>query len=221
MKNRMMMLFAFLAAFVLSAPVLAAPPVEAAPAAEAAPAVDTDGADETAADTDGAVVADTDNAAPEPKAEEPKAEEPKTDEAPEPAVITTDEEAMNAVKLLMDAAKSGHWTLVLALSIMLLIYLGNRTGLLKKLPKKAQPWVAAGIGMGGYMAAALMTEGTSIMGALSGGIIAGASAVGLWEMVFKHLLAKKTEPAEAAAEEAAVEDVTAKEDVAEEKDAEG
>jgi len=180
MKNRMMMLFAFLAAFVLSAPVLAAPPTEAAPAA------DTDAAPAVAADTD---------AAPEAKAEEPKADEKKaeakTDEGEKPAVITTDEEAMSAVSMLIDAAKNGHWSLVIALSIMLLIYVGNRTGLLKKLPNKALPWVAAGIGMGGYIAAALMVEGTSMMDAVTGGVVVGAAAVGLWEMVFKHFLASK------------------------------
>jgi hypothetical protein len=181
MKNRMMMLWVFLAAFMITSPATAAPPEE-------------------------------DKAATEEKADEAKADEAKADEAKAgdgetggeakadtegsadaPAEIETDEEAFDVVAQLIDAAKGGQWSLVAAFVVMLLVYVVKRFGLKDKLPSKAVPWVAAGCSMAGYMAAALMVEGAAVGEAVIGGLATGAAAVGLWEMLFKHFLGKKSE----------------------------
>jgi hypothetical protein len=179
----------FVAAFLFSIPAIAAPPEEASPEAKAEEAKTED------------------PGTPEAKAEEAKAEEPKAADPAEetkenpgtlekadsesPAEIKDDDAATAAVKTLIDAARNGQWSLVAALAIMLVVFIAGRLGLAKKLPKSAMPWFAAGTSILGYIAAALMVEGASIIDALAGGFMVGASAVGLWEMVFKHFLKNK------------------------------
>jgi uncharacterized low-complexity protein len=190
MKNRMMMLWVFLAASMLTSPATAAPPEEDKAATE-------EKADEAKTD---------DVKADEEKADEAKAGDGETGgeakadteaKADEPAEIETDEEAFDVVAQLVDAAKGGQWSLVAAFVVMLLVYVVKRFGLKDKLPSKAVPWVAAGCSMAGYVAAALMVEGAAVGEALIGGMATGAAAVGLWEMLFKHFLGKKSEaPAE-------------------------
>jgi hypothetical protein len=191
MKNRMMMLFAFLAAFVLSAPVLAAPPEGDAPAA-------VEAAGETG---------DTKAEAPAEKADEKAAHEAKadgTDDAKEPKVVETDEEAIEAAEGLYSALVDRNWALAIAFGLTLLVFGLRKLKILDKVPAKTIPIVTAVLAMVGYVAAALMTPGVAIGPAVMEGFAAGAAAVGLWEMLFKHFLAgKKAEPEEEVAESVA------------------
>jgi hypothetical protein len=129
----------------------------------------------------------------QPEAGQPEAGQPEAGKSPgsEPAEIEDDDNAVAVLKQLVDAAKSGHWSLVVAFGIMLLVYLLQKFGLADKLGKKAAPWIAATTGILGYVAAALLVEGATIPNALTGGFLTGAAAVGLWEMLFKHFMKAK------------------------------
>ena len=156
-------------------------PVEA-PAVEA-PA---DKADEAEAPADKADEAE----APADKAEEAPAEEP---EAPSADQI---EATTESVSLLVDALQSKNWALAIGILLSLLVAFANRFGLKDKVGGKAVPWVTAGVAVLGAIGAALMA-GVSIVEASSQGLVAGVAAIGGWEMVLKHILAPKSEPAAA------------------------
>jgi len=170
MRNPFLILVVFVATFMLSSSGIAAPPEEKA--AEEAKA------SEEAPDT----------VAEEAKASEEKAVEEAKAPPDKPAVLKDDDAAVAAVKTMIDAARNGHWSMVAALAIMLVVFVVGRLGLVKKLGKNVVPWIAAGTGVLGYIAAALMVEGTPVLDAVTGGFVIGAAAVGLWEMLFKHLL---------------------------------
>ena len=100
-------------------------------------------------------------------------------------------EAMQDVGLLIEAAKSGNWPLFAGVLVMLLVFLLDKIVKLKeKVPKSALPWVAATLGVSTTMGVAL-TTGIPLGPALIQGFTAGATAVGLWEMIFKHMRKKK------------------------------
>jgi hypothetical protein len=182
MKNKILLVLSFVAAFILATPVSAAPPEGEGTATEAKEPAPDAKVDEKA---DVKVEEKTDAKA-DAKVEEKKAAEP----APE---IKTDEEAVGVVNQVVGAAKEGKWGLVAGLVIMLLVYGIRRVGLLSKVPAQWIPWVAAGLSIVGYIAGALMVDGATIVDALVGGFTVGASAAGLWEMLFKHILpAQKT-----------------------------
>jgi hypothetical protein len=169
MITRMTVLLAFLAAFMFTTPAFAAPPEE-----------------DAKADTQ------TDEKAPE-AGTEAKTEETKGDEKGDgPAVIGDDEGAVSTLQQLVTATKNGHWSLVMAFGLMLVVYLLNKLGITSKLGAKAVPWIAAGTGVAGYVSAALMIEGTSLVDGVTAGVMTGAAAVGLWELIFKHILGKKS-----------------------------
>jgi hypothetical protein len=183
----MLMLLAFMAAFMLTSPAMAAPPEEKAATEEKA----DDGAPEEAkADAGAPEEAKADAGTPDEAAT--GGDTGGAEEGDGPAEIKTDEEAVSAVEQIVSAAKGGQWSLVVALSIMLLVYLVKRFGLKDKLPSKVVPWAAAGLSMAGYVAAALMVDGAAMLDAALGGLATGAAAVGLWEMVFKHFLGSKS-----------------------------
>lgn len=194
MKNRMMMLLAFLAVFAFSAPALAAPPVgdDAAEtgdsgstgASEEVKEEDTDGAD-TEGDTEG-VEGDTDGAV--------MGTGTGGEDAGPADEIETDEEAVEAAKGLYNAIQQKQWALALGLGLSLLVFGLRRLDVLSKVPAKAVPWVTSGLAVVGYVIAALMTEGAVISDAVLGGITAGVAAVGLWEMLLKHFLGAKEDP---------------------------
>lgn len=184
MKNRMMMLFAFLTAFVLSAPVLAAPPTAEAPAA-------VDAAGETG---------DTKVAAPAAEKAAPEAKAVVAEDAKEPAVVESDDAAIESAEGLYTALVNRNWALAIALGLTLLVFGLRKIKLLDKVPAKLIPIVTAALAMVGYIAAALMTPGVAIGPAVMEGFAAGAAAVGLWEMLFKHFLASKKDEPEAESE---------------------
>jgi len=116
------------------------------------------------------------------------------DSAPSVDVLpdVTEAEAQAAVKTLLDHQKSG-WGVVAAALLTLLVFLARKLKLLAKVPKKALPWVAAGVAMLGDVVAAFAT-GAALPDALLQGLMLGAAAVGFWEMAMKHVLTAPAEP---------------------------
>ena len=111
-------------------------------------------------------------------------------EEDKPATIESDDQAAEAVQALLDAAKGGQWSAVAALVLMLLVYAGRKLKVTDKLKAEYVPWATAGLGMAGYMAAAMLADAASLTDALMGGFMTGASAVGLWELIGRRVLAR-------------------------------
>lgn len=108
-----------------------------------------------------------------------------------PDAPETVEDASESLDFLVEAAKGGHWGLFFGVLLTLLVWLLDKLVNLKaKVGKKAMPWVAAGMGIMGTVGIAL-SSGLPVADALVQGLVTGASAVGLWELVFQHLLKKK------------------------------
>ncbi|MBQ73328.1 MAG: hypothetical protein CMJ67_10530 [Planctomycetaceae bacterium] len=110
------------------------------------------------------------------------------------------EEAVEAVSdeasVLVDAIQSKNWALVLGMLLSLLVAVANKFGLKDKVGGKAVPWVTSAVAVAGAIGASLMA-GISVMEAVSQGLVAGVAAIGGWEMVLKHILAPKSDPAPA------------------------
>ena len=98
----------------------------------------------------------------------------------------SDEQAGAALQILMSGTTSG-WGILAAAVLSLLIFGARKLGLLKKLPKKALPWVAAIVAMLADVLTAVVA-GTPIGPALAQGLMLGAGAVGFWELALKHLV---------------------------------
>ena len=129
---------------------------------------------------------------------DPEAEE--AEEAPEAEeVVEVDTESVSEVaSLLVKAVQDKNWALVLGLVLSLLVSLANKFGLKDKVGSKALPWVTTGVAVAGAVGAALIS-GVALTEALSQGLVAGVAAIGGWEMVLKHIFAKKEASAEASA----------------------
>jgi len=179
MKNRLLFLVAFFAAFTLTSPVLAAAPEPDAKAEEAK-------ADDTKVEEKAEAPVE------EKAADEKAADDGDTEGKADTKEIETDEEAVEAAQGLYTALANRDWALAIALGLTLLVFILRKVKVLSKVPAKAVPWVTAVLAMAGYVAAALMTPGVAIGPALMEGAAAGAAAVGLWEMLFKHFLGNKT-----------------------------
>ena len=138
-------------------------------------------------------------AAPEEAAPEeaaPAEEAPAADEAEAPSPESV-EDAVDAVSdevsVLSEALQSQNWALVFGILLSLLVAVANKFGLKDKVGSKAIPWVTSGVAVAGAVGAALMA-GVSVMDAVPQGLIAGVAAIGGWEMVLKHILARKSDP---------------------------
>lgn len=133
-------------------------------------------------------------AAPEEAA--PAEEAPAADEAEAPSPESV-EDAVDAVSdevsVLSEALQSQNWALVFGILLSLLVAVANKFGLKDKVGSKAIPWVTSGVAVAGAVGAALMA-GVSVMDAVPQGLIAGVAAIGGWEMVLKHILARKSDP---------------------------
>jgi len=111
-----------------------------------------------------------------------------------PNPLETVEGATEMVNVLIDASQKGHWSLVLGAFLSLLVWFLNRLiGIKDKVGKKALPWVVAGLGVAASIAFTLLT-GAPLGAGLVQGFLTGAAAVGLWELVLKHVLKKEEEP---------------------------
>ncbi len=112
-----------------------------------------------------------------------------------PDAPKTVEDAAESVSFLVAAAKGGHWSLFLGVLLTLLVWVLDKFVKLKdRVGSKALPWVAAGLGILATMGISL-SSGLSLGEGLIQGFMTGATSVGLWELVFKHALKKKDEPA--------------------------
>ena len=107
------------------------------------------------------------------------------------------------ISALIAAAQGGQWSIFASLIIMVLVFLATRIKFISDLiPKVARPWVAAIAGVLAAVAATAFTTGDWLQ-AILGGLVTGAAASGLWELVGKHVTGGKKEeeaPAEAPAE---------------------
>ncbi len=112
------------------------------------------------------------------------------------AIEKTVDDVSDQVSLIAEAIESKNWALLAGLLLSLLVAVANRFGLKDKVGSKAIPWVTTGVAVAGAVGAALLA-GVPVMQALSQGVVAGAAAIGGWEMVLKHLLAPKSDPAPA------------------------
>lgn len=113
------------------------------------------------------------------------------------------------VQAIIDAGKNGQWSLLVGGILMLLIFLMTQfkfmgATAMSKLPKAAIPWVAAGVGILGSVAAELIAGELVWYLAVPNGIMIGAGAVGLWELIGKHIKNKASGDA-APSEEATAE----------------
>jgi len=96
------------------------------------------------------------------------------------------------VQAIISAGKNGQWSLLVGLCLMLLVFLMTKfkfmgATLLSKMPSSAIPWVAAGLGIVGSVAAELIAGQLVWYLALPNGIMIGAGAVGLWELIGQHV----------------------------------
>lgn len=105
------------------------------------------------------------------------------------------EEVILLVKEIIEAAKSGHWSVLVGLVLTLLVWILRKFNVISFVPKKAIPWITAALGIVGYIGVSLST-GMAVEDAIMHGFLTGVSAVGLWELIGKHLL-KKPKKAEA------------------------
>lgn len=196
MRDRVMLLLTFLAAFAITTPAFAQPPAEDAKA-ETDTKTDEAKADDVKADeakADEKEEAKSDEKKDDAKAaegDEARADEDGKAEKADDGQIATDEEAVEAAKGLLTAIHQKHWALALGLGLSLLVFGLRKAKVLSKVPSKALPWVTAVLGIVGYIAVALSVEGADIMDAVWGGAVTGAAAVGLWEMVLKNFLGGK------------------------------
>jgi hypothetical protein len=149
----------------------------------------------------------TEEAAPEEDAAPAEeAAEEKTEEAAPAEVEKVEEEAAEVPEdleqaiatgsLLVEAVKDRNWALAIGLLMMLLVFGANKFGLKDKVGPKAVPWVAMGVSVLSVVGVGL-ASGVAVLDAVLQGVFAGVAAIGGWELLFRHLLAKKAEePAE-------------------------
>lgn len=99
------------------------------------------------------------------------------------------------ISAMVAAAQGGQWSIFAALVIMILVYLATKIKFIDDLlPKAAKPWVAAIAGVLAAVGATAYATG-DWLSAILGGLVTGAAASGLWELIGKQFL-KKDAPAE-------------------------
>lgn len=102
--------------------------------------------------------------------------------------IVSADDAGAMVQAAASAADHGQWAIVVGFGIMLAVW-----GIKKAMPSisaKFVPWIAMGSSMAVYIANNLMQSGDWKKSVVHG-FMAGASAVGLWELVFQHVMVDK------------------------------
>lgn len=119
----------------------------------------------------------------------PVVEAPAPTPTPAPAAPSMTDDPADMLAGAKNAASGGHWAAFVGFALMLLVWVARKV-VPALIPTKAVPWVPTGLAMVGYVGSALATDGDWKQAVVQG-FIAGASAVGLWEMLFKHFLAKK------------------------------
>jgi glucose-6-phosphate-specific signal transduction histidine kinase len=116
-----------------------------------------------------------------------------------PPETPTEQDVPGLVKLLAQAVKDKDWELVIAFVLMLLVAIGNF--ILIKLDvlgeerrKLALPWIAS-ISATLVLSASTLIAGGGWWQAILAGLVTGAAATGLWELIFKHVVKLFAKPA--------------------------
>ena len=85
--------------------------------------------------------------------------------------------------------------------LTLIVHLANKVGLKGRVGPDVVPWVTAGLGVLASVGGGL-TAGAPVATATMDGLLVGVTAIGGWEMLFKHILGRvPTDPAPAATTE--------------------
>lgn len=177
MKNRFVILLAFLTVFAVSIPVFAVPPADVG-----ADAVATGGSEDTGT---------TGSEGTTGGSEDTGSEDTGTTGGLEPAdELESDEEAVKAAEELVVAIQMGNTPLAVALGLLLLVYALRRLGVLDSVPDEYTKWVVAATTMIGYTVTALSADGVELGEAIKDGVVAGAAAVGLGEMLLAQVFGK-------------------------------
>ena len=131
-------------------------------------------------------------AAAEEKAEGDAAEAPAEDAGDDKEEVAESlDDAADQVGLLLKAVQDKNWSLAIGLLMMLLVFGANKFGLKDKIGSKAVPWAVMGLSVLSVCGVGL-ASGVAISEALIQGVLAGVAAIGGWELMFKHLLVKKS-----------------------------
>lgn len=93
-----------------------------------------------------------------------------------------------AFMALLAAGKAGNWSVFAGLLLMILVW-GGRKFLFPRLKGQALAWASAGFGTVAFVGIAL-AAGTPIVSALVTGLMTGAMATGLWELVGRATLGR-------------------------------
>ena len=104
-----------------------------------------------------------------------------------PTQINTDAEAFDIATLAVDAFRKKQYGVFTGLMLMLIVFGLRRLRAFRRVDKKWSPWIACGLGIV-FSIGTVFAAGRPPITALTHGFVLGASAVGLWEMVGKHLL---------------------------------
>lgn len=96
------------------------------------------------------------------------------------------------VSSLITAAQGGEWSVFVSLVIMVLVFFAQKVPFVRNLlPKAVKPWVAAIAGVLAAVAATAFTTGDWFQ-AILGGLVTGAAASGLWELIGKRFMGSKS-----------------------------
>lgn len=90
---------------------------------------------------------------------------------------------------LANPALHNNWTAITGFVVLTLVYVLKRSGFVNKLPPKYVPTVSIAFGVLLAFGDKLLTSQSAVWyQTLIQGLVAGVSATGLWELVFKHVL---------------------------------
>lgn len=110
--------------------------------------------------------------------------------ATEPVVAPDPEKDLGGfMSLMIDSFKNKNWGVFAGLLIMLLVWVTRK--FIPKMPTNYLPWVSAAMGIVVSVATDLIAGGTWYY-AIFNGLLIGAAASGMWSLVGKHVLVKKT-----------------------------
>lgn len=99
--------------------------------------------------------------------------------------VDVDADPVGTIESIGNAIQSKDWKAAVGAFLMILVWLTRRF-LLRSLPKRALPWIAAGLGVVLDVGIG-MSNSLPVWKALLSGLLSGASAVAWWEMVFQHI----------------------------------
>lgn len=110
------------------------------------------------------------------------------------ATLPVDENPFSLFSALVQAFQAKDWGVFAAGLITLLTYLLKRTKLKDFIPLNVWPWLAGGLAVLGAVSTNLVAHMVWWQAILHG-LLVGPAAVGLWEMVGKHVLPSTPAPA--------------------------